>query len=99
MVRHIEIKDEALRLPILNALTPYMARATTTPVAVASTPLPPPPEYDLALRRPGDALREKIKEVSPSLVERYLSWILRRPTEADPWRAAHRRLALGPQLR
>lgn len=87
---HIEIKDEALRLPILNALTPYMARATTTPVAVASTPLPPPPEYDLALRRPGDALREKIKEVSPSLVERYLSWILRRPTEADPWRAGLR---------
>ncbi|MFJ4737752.1 nuclease-related domain-containing protein [Streptomyces sp. NPDC088775] len=87
---HIEVMDEALRQPILDVLAPYMTRSATPLVAVAPARLPPPPEHDLALRRPGDALRSKIKEVSPGLLERYLAWILRRPTETDSWKAGLR---------
>ncbi|MFB7546040.1 nuclease-related domain-containing protein [Streptomyces sp. NPDC056154] len=87
---HIEVMDEGLRQPVLDALAPYVTRPATLPVAAEQKRLPPPPEHDLALRRPGDALRDKINEVSPSLLERSLAWILRRPTEADSWKAGLR---------
>ncbi|MFF9347526.1 nuclease-related domain-containing protein [Streptomyces sp. NPDC014734] len=87
---HIEVLDETLRQPVLAALAPYVTRPAAPPVVVKPTQLPPPAEHDLALRRPGDALRGKIKEVSPSLLERYLAMVLRRPTEADSWKAGLR---------
>ncbi|WP_328949555.1 NERD domain-containing protein [Streptomyces sp. NBC_00184] len=87
---HLEVKDEKLRQSILHVLAPHIPPPTTSPVVVGTTRLPPPPEHDLALRRPGDALRDKIEEVSPGLLKRYLAWMLRRPTEADSWKAGLR---------
>jgi hypothetical protein len=52
----------------------------------AGEPFPLPPEFDLASNRPGEALRRKVDELSPSALGRVLARLLRRRTEADPWR-------------
>ncbi|MFE9661911.1 NERD domain-containing protein [Streptomyces sp. NPDC005955] len=88
---HIEVVDESLRQPILDALTPYVTRTAGVSDAVEPTRrTPPPEEYDLALRGPGDALKDKIREVSPTLPGRILTWLLRRRTEDASWRAGLR---------
>lgn len=88
---HVQIKDETLRSVILEALAPFVNRQPTPrsePGPVSPDDLSP--EYDLARRRPGDALRGKVKEESPGILERTLAWMLRRPTAADSWRAGLR---------
>lgn len=87
---HIEVVDERLRQQILEALTPYMIRSAASPGGVASTlRTPPPSDYDLASRRPGQALRDKIRADCPSLMQRSLAWALRRPENAS-WRTGLR---------
>lgn len=93
----VTIRVEAFRDAALAALAPYLAeppapaRATTAPppdpVVVRRPPSPVPAEFDLATNRPGDALRVKIAELSPGPYGRLVAWLLRRPTEADRWRA------------
>ncbi|TDC69168.1 nuclease-related domain-containing protein, partial [Streptomyces hainanensis] len=46
-----------------------------------------PPPVDLADNRPGQALRAKIDDISPSFWHRLLARLLGRRTEADSWRA------------
>lgn len=88
---HIEVKDEAWRQPVLDALAPHMTRHSASHRVVApDRSLPPPPEHDLARRRPGAALKKKIEEISPGPLERCLAWMLKRPTEADSWKAGLR---------
>ncbi|MFE3675203.1 nuclease-related domain-containing protein [Streptomyces griseus] len=87
---HIEVVDERLRQQILEALAPYMIRSAASPGGVASRlRTPPPSDYDLASRRPGQALREKIRADCPSLIQRSLAWALRRPENAS-WRTGLR---------
>ncbi len=44
------------------------------------------PEHDLALNRPGEALRAKVRELSPGLFERLMNLLLQQRGEADSWR-------------
>lgn len=89
----IEIKDQALRDAALEALGPYLTRqpapllSQTGPTSEQTPHSTPPPEYDLALNKPGASLRPKLKEASPGPLGRSLAWMLRRRTEADSWRA------------
>lgn len=49
--------------------------------------LPPlTPADDLAANTPGAPLRDKLDESGAGLVERVVSWLLRRPTEWGSWR-------------
>ncbi|MEU6310263.1 nuclease-related domain-containing protein [Streptomyces sp. NPDC047014] len=72
---HVQIKDERFRDAALSAL----ARHLPSPAPTS----PPPPAHDLALRRPGQALRDKVQREGPGLVGRTVAWILRRPP--SPW--------------
>ncbi len=61
-------------------------RPPTSP-SVSTMPQLLSPADDLALNRPGEALRAKVRELSPSLLERLIALLLGRRTEADSWRA------------
>ncbi|MGA5413306.1 nuclease-related domain-containing protein [Streptomyces pseudogriseolus] len=57
------------------------------PEAEARPMLPPlTPAEDLSTNRPGESLRDLLDKSGPGLIERVVSWILRRPTEWDSWR-------------
>jgi hypothetical protein len=66
-----------------------------------AVPPPPPLEYDLASRQPGESLRGKLDTLSPGLFGRFVAWLLRRPTEADSWRvgAVGERIVAGELAR
>ncbi|MGA4843397.1 nuclease-related domain-containing protein [Streptomyces sp. G45] len=44
------------------------------------------PSHDLALNRPGASLREKLDAEGPTILERAVDWLLRRPSEGDSYR-------------
>ncbi|MEE4542013.1 nuclease-related domain-containing protein [Streptomyces sp. V4-01] len=75
----LEVHVDALRDAALDALAPYLATAPAPAV-------PLPPAFDLAANRPGEALRDKVDELSPGVLGRALARLLRLRTEADPWR-------------
>lgn len=92
----VEILVEAFRDAALTALAPHLANPPTpatpstsvpAPVAIRHPLSPIPPAFDLATNRPGAALRAKIDELSPGPYARLMAWLLRRPTDVDPWRA------------
>ncbi|WSD35348.1 NERD domain-containing protein [Streptomyces sp. NBC_01750] len=70
--------------------------ANHLPLAVPASPPPPRPpapllppltvQDDLALNRPGAALRAKLAAAGPGPVERAITWLLRRDSEWDSWR-------------
>ncbi|MFE9255588.1 nuclease-related domain-containing protein [Streptomyces sp. NPDC006879] len=89
---HLEVLREDLRPAVLEALARY--RPDGSP-----PPLPPLTEGDdLAQQAPGAALRAKL--TGQSWADRLTHWLLRRPSEWDPWRkglAGER--AVGRELR
>ncbi|MEU5192136.1 nuclease-related domain-containing protein [Streptomyces klenkii] len=56
--------------------------------AAGGPPLLPPltPDDDLASNPPGTALRDLLVNSGPSLRQRAVAWVLRRPTKWDSWR-------------
>ncbi|WP_267246277.1 nuclease-related domain-containing protein [Streptomyces sp. PR69] len=86
----ITIKVPAFRQAAMDALathssTPAVPSETTPPAS--TPPLPPlPPEFDLATRRPGAGLKDKLDTSGPSRLERVLAWLLRRPDQMESWR-------------
>ncbi|MFF5668452.1 nuclease-related domain-containing protein [Streptomyces griseofuscus] len=78
---------------VISVLTKHLQNLTTpiqpdrTPPAHARLVLPPlTPADDLAVNTPGASLRDKLDDSGAGLVERVVSWLLRRPTEWDSWR-------------
>ncbi|MGY4969355.1 nuclease-related domain-containing protein [Streptomyces nigrescens] len=64
------------------------ALASYLPAAQKPAPSPMAAADDLALNPPGEALRRKLTEVSPSRFALIVARLLRRKTEADSWRKA-----------
>ncbi|MFJ2953986.1 nuclease-related domain-containing protein [Streptomyces sp. NPDC087270] len=60
------------------------APALLAPQPIAQTPPPIPPDFDLALHKPGDSLRGLAAE-RPSFVARIFAWLMRRPVKTDSW--------------
>ncbi|MFC5251258.1 nuclease-related domain-containing protein [Streptomyces nigrescens] len=60
--------------------------ASYLPAAEKPAPSPMAAADDLALNPPGEALRQKLREVSPSRFAWIVARLLRRKTEADSWR-------------
>lgn len=60
--------------------------APPRPSRSAKSPAPAPPVADLAVNRPGEALRAKIAEVRPGFWRSLLNALLNRPSEEDSWR-------------
>lgn len=58
------------------------------PVPVRATVSLPPltPGDDLASNTPGTAVRAKLEGLGPGPLERFVAWLLRRPTDGDSWR-------------
>ncbi|WNI18709.1 nuclease-related domain-containing protein [Actinacidiphila sp. ITFR-21] len=94
-IGHLEVLVDGYRDAALDALAPHVAASPASPPPSA---LHPPraslggpstlsPEFDLASNRPGEALRVKVRELSPGALGRVLAHLLHRRTEADPWRA------------
>ncbi|MFJ2165675.1 nuclease-related domain-containing protein [Streptomyces griseofuscus] len=78
---------------VITVLTKHLQNLTApippdmTPQADARPVLPPlTPADDLATNTPGASLRDKLDESGAGLVERVVSWLLRRPTEWESWR-------------
>jgi hypothetical protein len=90
---HLEVLIDGYQDAVLDALGPHVAAPSASPSpphppkAAAGELFPLPPEFDLASNRPGEALRRKVDELSPNVLGRVLARLLRRRTEADPWRA------------
>lgn len=87
----INVLVEQYRDAALDVLAPHLAGPPPDPDGQdVSTPTPQTqtllPEDDLALNRPGESLRSQIDRLSPSLLERLMSRLLRRRTDADSWR-------------
>ncbi|MEU0180206.1 nuclease-related domain-containing protein [Streptomyces sp. NPDC006207] len=86
----IKILVDQYRDAALDALVPHVAGVqppvASPPAAAHPHPVDVPPEHDLALNRPGEALRAKLAELSPSRFARLLS-LLGRKSDSDSWRA------------
>ncbi|MEU2727716.1 nuclease-related domain-containing protein [Streptomyces griseoviridis] len=87
-VLRIEYRDD-----VITVLTKHLQNLTApiqpdrTPQADARLVLPPlTPADDLAVNTPGASLRDKLDESGTGLVERFVLWLLRRPSEWDSWR-------------
>ncbi|RCH69359.1 NERD domain-containing protein [Streptomyces sp. SDr-06] len=88
------LRDE-YRTAATQALVQYLPSADP-PAPPPRPPAPPRPaprplpelgrEDDLALREPGKALRDKLRDEGPGPVERFVDLLLRRETEWDSWR-------------
>lgn len=65
---------------------PAAATAAAATTTVLAAPAALPPEYDLARNRPGEALRARVRDLSPGPYGRLAALVLRRRTEADSWR-------------
>ncbi|MEU2869146.1 nuclease-related domain-containing protein [Streptomyces olivoreticuli] len=79
-----EFRDAALEV-----LAPYLAE-TSERISREGGRLSLPslaPDDDLAKNRPGAELRTKLTAEGPSALERMISWMLRRESEWDSWRA------------
>lgn len=87
----LRLLTEGARDAVLDALAPYMTeRAPNRPVQKPppSPPSPPVqlrPENDLALNRPGQALRDKLATEAPGKWERLCAKLLRFTSEWDSW--------------
>ncbi|MEV6313761.1 nuclease-related domain-containing protein [Streptomyces sp. NPDC051776] len=85
---HVFMEDH--RDAVLDVLAPYLTgtsaptKADAPPGAQPGSP-PPPPEDDLALNRPGDAVRARANELAPSRVRYALGKLVGRQSEADSW--------------
>ncbi|MET9877255.1 nuclease-related domain-containing protein [Actinacidiphila glaucinigra] len=87
----ISILVEQYRAAALDALAPHVTGALpdgASPRLAGADPQPVdvPPDHDLALNRPGEALRAKLADLAPGRFARLLS-LLGRKSEADSWRA------------
>ncbi|MFB8777103.1 nuclease-related domain-containing protein [Streptomyces broussonetiae] len=89
----IKVLNAEYRDAVIAALTEHLPRVAvvaTSPGAPAPDRLPslPPlgPGDDLALNSPGAALRDLLDNSGPGPLARVVAWVLRRPTEWDPWR-------------
>jgi hypothetical protein len=88
----IHIKVEARRELAIEALAPYITRRSaplhpfTGPAGEQASP-PLPPEFDLALNRPGESLQAMLEEATPGRLARSLAWVLGRRTTAYSWKA------------
>lgn len=89
---HLELKVPELRNEVLDALAPYLTHlsasssGSTTADPRIRPASAPPPEYDLALNKPGDTLHPMAEESSSGIAGRALAWLLRRPTRTNSWR-------------
>ncbi|MFI8931085.1 nuclease-related domain-containing protein [Streptomyces sp. NPDC053474] len=87
-------RREALRLlraRLTRSAKPATAASPNPPLHRQEAPpvpkLPPlTPAHDLALNRPGESLREKLEAEGPTLSQRLINWLLRRPSELDSYR-------------
>jgi hypothetical protein len=84
----VTIVEPKYRQAALDALALHMhGPSTTKPVLPAAPQLPPlSPEFDLASNAPGTALRDRLNKTGPTLAERALAWLLRRPSPMQSWR-------------
>ncbi|MEV7175993.1 nuclease-related domain-containing protein [Kitasatospora sp. NPDC093679] len=87
----IEVPDERDRAAVVRVLTPRLA-GLTPEVKTPPQAMPEPPSaaeggsLDLALNKPGDALRRKIAEEEPSWWKRrFAYWLSRETTSAHSW--------------
>ncbi|MER7112547.1 nuclease-related domain-containing protein [Streptomyces sp. NPDC000229] len=88
----ITILRDDYRDAVLAVLTQHLRQISptlpATPAPVRATASLPPltPRDDLAANLPGTAVRAKLDEVGPGPLERFIAWVLRRPTDGDSWR-------------
>lgn len=74
-------------MEVLARYVPPVAPTLAPPSRPPTPPLPPlTVQDDLALNRPGAALRDKLAVEGPGPVERLIAWLLRRDSEWDSWR-------------
>ncbi|MGY4993327.1 nuclease-related domain-containing protein [Streptomyces sp. 900105245] len=89
----ITVLQTEYRDDVITVLTKHLQHLTApippdrTSQADARPVLPPlTPADDLAANTPGASLRDKLDESGAGLVERVVSWLLRRRPEGDSWR-------------
>ncbi|MFF3320748.1 nuclease-related domain-containing protein [Streptomyces sp. NPDC002889] len=100
----VTILREEHRDAAMDALARYLSSTAPAPSPPTPSPAPSLPllsaQDDLALNRPGAALRAKLAAAGPGPMKRAAAWLLRRDSEWDPWRkglAGERRV--GAELR
>ncbi|MEW2528183.1 nuclease-related domain-containing protein [Streptomyces sp. NPDC047071] len=95
----VTILQERYRREALRLLRVSLTRGTKPAAATPPQPRPPrqeappapklpplTPADDLALNRPGESLRAKLEAEGPTLLQRLIDWLLRRPSELDSYR-------------
>ncbi|MEV6784633.1 nuclease-related domain-containing protein [Streptomyces sp. NPDC051098] len=84
----VTILREEHRDGAMDLLAPYLLPPLPAPPQPRRPPALPPLSVhdDLALNRPGAALRAKLAAAGPGPMERAVAWLLRRNSEWDSWR-------------